>query len=411
MKVQLFPFILVLLIALISPNISYAQLPNLGTAEDMAIFTKVGALENIGTSDIKGKIGTDNGPISGFGAPTTVNGNIEWQNGVTAQCAIDVQAAYDELFATSPTVLGHAPSFGFGETLSAGVYSIGSAGSVNGSLTLDAAGDADAVFIFQFGGAFNTEPSTNINLINGALECNVFWIADGAIGIAALTDMKGTLICNGAISMGTGAKLTGRLLSIAGAASVSDVLITIPDCVALPIELLSFTGYCDKRNVVLQWSTASESNNSFFTVEQSSDGTNWQIAGKVTGAGNSSSILNYTLTDIALNEETTYYRLKQTDFNGKYKYSAIIYIHKCGDNGANLFSIYPNPSEGKFELHFNGNPSEISSIHIFNSQSQKVYSSIGFQSSFDLSNTVSGIYFMHIQQNSEIKVLKFVAFN
>jgi len=117
-KVKLIQFIFTTFIVFISPNICFTQLPNLGTAINFAVFTTIGALGNTATSNITGNIGTNNGAITGFGAPTVVNGNIEWANSVTAQCAIDVQAAYNALLGTTPTVTNHPPSFGSSETLS-----------------------------------------------------------------------------------------------------------------------------------------------------------------------------------------------------------------------------------------------------------------------------------------------------
>ncbi len=410
---QSLPFTFATLIALIFPSITFAQLPNLGTSIDFAVFTTIGALGNTGTSYITGDIGTNDGATAGFGAPTIVSGNIESINGATAQCAIDIQTAYNELFDITPTVVNHAPSFGSGETVSAGVYAITQAGSINGDLTLDAKGNPNAIFIFKFNGAIIIGASSKINLINGASSCNVFWIAEGAISMAALTDMKGTFIAsNGAISIGAGGKLEGRMLSTAGEAFVCDGLITIPICTTiLPIDLLSFNGHCDNQNTVLQWSTASETNNSYFTVERSTNGINWQIVGTIIGAGNSSYQLNYTLTDIIINEGASYYRLKQTDFNGNYKYGVAIFVHKCTNNGIKYFTIFPNPTKSKFELLFDGNTSEVNTIDIFNSQGQNVYKSIGFQSMFDLLNNASGLYYMCINQNSKITRLKFILKN
>ncbi len=414
MKVQLLHFSLAIFITFISPLNSFAQLPNMGTSIKFAVFTSAGVLSNTGTSTITGDIGTNIGDIIGFGAPTVVIGSIDSGNAVTIQCAIDVQAAYNELFSTSPTVLGHAPTFGNGEILPVGVYSIGVAGSVVGDLTLDAAGDPDAIFIFQFGGALSIGDSTTLNLINGASACNVFWIAEGAISLGTITDMKGSLISNnGAVSMGAGGILEGRLFSTGGAASVSDALITIPPCIIipLPINMLSFTGHCDQQNIVLQWITATEINNDYFTIERSQDGFNWHIIGTVTGAGYSSSPIHYSLTDISNNTEKTYYQLKQTDFDGNDKYETPICINTCDNNRADHFTIYPNPSEGKFELLYTGNTSTINSIDIFNSTGQKIYSSTDFQSSFDFTNSVPGFYYINIQQNSETTWLKYIRSN
>jgi hypothetical protein len=396
----LFRFAVVLL--LLAPTINFAQLPNLGTAENFAIFTTGGALSNTATSDITGDIGTNTGAISGFGAPTIVNGNIDSANGVTAQCAIDVQNAYNELFATTPTDVGHTPAFGSGETLFAGVYAIGAAGSVGGNLTLDAAGDPDAIFIFQFGGAFTTGASSTINLINGALACNIFWIAEGAIAMAALTDMKGTLIAsNGAISMGQGGILEGRMLSTAGAASVYETLVTLPSCPSsssLPIELLSFTGYCDKQNIILQWSTATEINNNYFTIERSTNGITWQTAGTVDGAGNSSSQLNYALTDMTPNEGTSYYRLKQTDFNGINEYSAIIYINKCEDNSGDHFTIYPNPFTNQINVKLNSSEINQYELRLYNVLGGKIMNTVisNSNTTIETNHLPVGIYFYEV---------------
>ena len=410
MKVLFLQLAIISLIILMFSIISFAQSPNLGTSVNFAVFTTKGALNNTGTSHIIGNIGTNEGDMSGIELPTIVDGNIQWLNLITAQCAIDVQAAYNELFLRTSTVVDHLPAFGSGEILFPGVYSIGEAGSVAGSLTLDAEGKPDAIFIFQFEGAFTAGSSSIISLINGASACNVFWIAEGAMSMEALSEMKGTFIANnGAISLGTGGKLEGRMLSTLGEASVNNVLITLPIClIPLPIDLLSFTGYCDKQYIVLQWSTVTETNNSYFTVERSSNGINWKIAGTVAGAGNSSSLLKYELTDIELYERTSFYRLKQTDLDGNYKYGSIICIDKCEDIEFGRLSVYPNPTQGKFELLFDGNTNEIKSIEIFNSQGQKVYSSIGFKSMIDLSNKVSGSYFMRVQQNLKIINLRII---
>lgn len=119
-----------------------------------------------------------------------------------------------------PTNSTHAPAFGSGEILAAGVYAIGAAGSVGGTLTLDGGGNSDAIFIFKFGGAFTVGAGSTIVLINGTQAKNVFWVTDGAISMAAATTINGTLIANGAISMGDAGVVHGRMFSISGAVAV-----------------------------------------------------------------------------------------------------------------------------------------------------------------------------------------------
>jgi hypothetical protein len=76
----------------------------------------------------------------------------------------------------------------------------------------------------------------------------------------------------------------------------------------------------------LFWSTASENNNDFFTIEKSINGIDWEIIDRQSGAGNSSIQLNYYSLDQSVESLINYYKLKQTDYDGKFKYSDIISI-------------------------------------------------------------------------------------
>ena len=74
----------------------------------------------------------------------------------------------------------------------------------------------------------------------------------------------------------------------------------------------------------------------------------------------------------------------------------------------NQLTIYPNPSYGKFSLHFTGNINRVNSIKIFNSQGMKIYESPGFQSTFDLPGKAPGIYIMQVKHNDETINMKIV---
>ncbi|NVO04127.1 MAG: T9SS type A sorting domain-containing protein, partial [Bacteroidetes bacterium] len=114
----------------------------------------------------------------------------------------------------------------------------------------------------------------------------------------------------------------------------------------LPIELLSFNAKLNSHNTVdLNWSTASETNNDFFTVEKTIDGNEFYEVGKIDGAGNSNSILNYSTLDETPFEGLSYYRLKQTDFDGKFSYSELAPIILNSSNEF-TFNIFPNPFNG-----------------------------------------------------------------
>ncbi len=101
---------------------------------------------------------------------------------------------------------------------------------------------------------------------------------------------------------------------------------TINCSLSLPIELISFTGEKKEKNNELFWITATEFNNDYFTVEKTLDGIDFEIVGIENGAGNSNQYLNYSMVDYNVRNIINYYRLKQTDFDGKYVYSDIISI-------------------------------------------------------------------------------------
>ncbi|MDZ7647088.1 MAG: T9SS type A sorting domain-containing protein [Cytophagales bacterium] len=164
--------------------------------------------------------------------------------------------------------------------------------------------------------------------------------------------------------------------------------------VPLPIELLSFNAGAEKAGVKVTWSTASELNNDFFTVQRSQDAEQWQNVIKVKGSGNSNERIDYETTDGLPFTGVSYYRLKQTDLDGQYSYSSVKRVEM--DKGFDL-KVYPNPSSGRFTIStgFELQPENI-----------KLYNSIGQQMSVELdykngstileSNLSKGIYILKV---------------
>jgi hypothetical protein len=222
----------------------------LGSVAAFALFTSAGAVSHTGTSGIVGDIGTHFGAISGFGTSTHI-GSYYNEDAVTAQAALDLESAYDQLMLLPNTVISHAPAFGSGETLNAGVYSIIGAGSLAGTIILDGQNDPDAIFVFKFGGAFTTAAQSRVILTNGTRSCNVFWIGGagvptGAVSMGAFTFMKGTVIAHGdANTIGEGGNLEGRMLSTAGAIGIASDLAVytrpLSTCCPLPFYWLGLT--------------------------------------------------------------------------------------------------------------------------------------------------------------------------
>ena len=112
---------------------------------------------------------------------------------------------------------------------------------------------------------------------------------------------------------------------------------------ALPITLISFEVSAYKEDhVKLEWISASETDNAFYTIESSTDGTNFEKVANVDGAGNSDAVLFYSFIDASPSNGLSFYRLKQTDFTGQFEYSEIRSI-RIEKQSTVSYKAYPNP--------------------------------------------------------------------
>lgn len=114
----------------------------------------------------------------------------------------------------------------------------------------------------------------------------------------------------------------------------------------LPIELLYFKATLNKKEVLLDWKTATQTDNDFFTVERSADGLTWQTIQQIKGAGTLLEPKNYATTDYHPLKGESYYRLKQTDYDKKFSYSPIVSVSQADGT----FVVYPNPVNDKLYI-------------------------------------------------------------
>lgn len=144
-----------------------------------------------------------------------------------------------------------------------------------------------------------------------------------------------------------------------------------PSCsFALPVTLSSFSAEAQDRNVVLQWSTASESNNAYFSVERSSDNLHWEEIAILSGQGNSNQTVQYSYTDEGLTPGTWYYRLRQTDFNGQFEvFAPLSVLLQYGSN--NAFTVYPVPFGNELNIQFEAD-GELHTVEILNGMGQVI---------------------------------------
>lgn len=174
----------------------------------------------------------------------------------------------------------------------------------------------------------------------------------------------------------------------------------------LPVTLLSFSAMIENADVLLNWSTSIEINNSDFTIQRSKEGVLWENVVKVTGSGNSSTINYYKAYDPSPYSGSSFYRLLQTDLDGKQTYSAIRTVNFSGRSSTLLF---PNPATDHVTLLFPETGKV--EVTIFNNIGQQILHPAmpaGNTLTFPVSNLSNGIYFVHLSQQSKEEIIKLV---
>lgn len=177
-----------------------------------------------------------------------------------------------------------------------------------------------------------------------------------------------------------------------------------PECQQLlPVELTSFKAYYKQSKVDLEWSTASEQNNSHFEVERSFDGSTFQYLGSVQGSNNSTRSKKYNFVDKKLpSRQYFYYRLKQVDFDNSVRYSDIQIVDVRNQME---YDIHPNILHQGEKIQLLGK--EINHISIYSSTGQlikqlKTESTDRYE--IDSSNLSSGIYFISMNSIKTIRI-------
>jgi hypothetical protein len=175
----------------------------------------------------------------------------------------------------------------------------------------------------------------------------------------------------------------------------------------LPIELLSFDADVVLNEVELNWTTATEQNNDFFTVQRSVNGEVWEAIGeKIKGGGNTTELRHYKTTDGMPHEGVSYYRLKQTDYDGQFSYSSIKRVEL---SSVYQLKAFPNPTDGKFTLT-TGFEVERSNVKLMNLLGQEVPLTLernGLEYTATPDSIVPGIYILQVRKgfwNQSIRI-------
>lgn len=145
----------------------------------------------------------------------------------------------------------------------------------------------------------------------------------------------------------------------------------------LPVELLEFTAVPDDGDVKVSWVTASEINNDYFSVEKTTDNINFDFVAKIKGSGNSNERMHYEVIDRDPFSGVSYYRLKQTDFDGAFTYSQSVVVvnHTAEEAGVSMF---PNPMQSgeKAFLNMQTNEQEQILVVVYDFAGKESYSKV-----------------------------------
>ncbi|MFE6482863.1 ice-binding family protein [Streptomyces sp. NPDC057757] len=196
----------------------------LGTASSFAVLAG-SQVTNTGPSSITGDLGVHPGTaIIGF-PPGTVLGAQHSADAVALQAKSDLVTAYNNAAGQAPDVTyptAPDPVELGGRTLDPGVYKAPISAGITGTLTLDAHGDPNAVWVFQIGSTLTTASGSNVSLVNGASPCNVYWQIGSSATLGTNSTFVGTIMAQESITVTTGTTIDGRALARTGAVTLDN---------------------------------------------------------------------------------------------------------------------------------------------------------------------------------------------
>lgn len=262
----------------------------------------------------------------------------------------------------------------FNETSGSTTVTVGS--TSGGAINLAAGGDV----LYAFIGSNSTSPTTFLSAIgnsgfgsNGTLDNTGLSAGVNAISITGGEDVMvydGSTTCNTTVAA-CAAQIAGGSWDTQDGTNDQSNDGTAPDFPAdvpasfsgsaLPVDLLFFFVTKSKEGALLSWATATEENNHYFNIERSIDAKTWTSMARIEGAGTSYETLDYSYLDERPSLGTSYYRLKQTDYDGAYTYSDIESIHY---KPSQELSLFPNPATG--QLWIRGEGLTVEQLQLFN---------------------------------------------
>lgn len=197
----------------------------------------------------------------------------------------------------------------------------------------------------------NTGAPVNMNVEFDMSDAGMGTVIPGALSDYVLLYRAGQ--SGNWTEVGTASSITGDRVAFNNISGLADGYITLGtrnfNASPLPVELLTFTAVPVSQAIELNWTTASERNNHYFSLEKSDNGEIFKTFATVIAGENQTTEKSYSYTDKNPYEQISYYRLKQTDYDGKYSYSPIVSVNR-GHDGETLL-VFPNPNSGIFKIY------------------------------------------------------------
>ena len=208
-----------LTLAPMSTAMSASAVP-LGAASSFAVLGAA-TVTNTGATTVTGDLGVSPGTaVTGFPPGQVLGGAIHAADGVAAAAQASSTAAYGLLAAQACDVTFAAPTDMAGMTLLPGTYCFNSSATNTGLLTLNGAGNANAVWLFRTGSTLITGSGSSVVPVNGGQNCNVFWQIGTSATLGTNTAMVGNVLALSSITANTGSSISGRVLAQTGAVTL-----------------------------------------------------------------------------------------------------------------------------------------------------------------------------------------------
>lgn len=264
----------------------------------------------------------------------------------------------------------------------------------------------------QYGGNidtfYNTSPNPTAVTFRSTTNANTVDVLADAHRIRILYDTMRT------VSWTVGADGSGAAYFFIDFSVGPNFTVPPDTIVPLPVDLISFNGFeIRPRTVRLNWSTASELNNSHFQIERSTDGNAWEILESVPGHGTTQEIHHYEYLDHSPHKGVNYYRLRQFDYDGKFEVSPVVPVH-VGETETTRLSTYLNADNNELKINYktpvseqvNVTLSDLSGIQVKKIFNGELKSAEQGYWNVDISDLAGGIYLLNYHSRTENKTIK-----